>query len=224
MDKNKERDEARNFSRRTSNGFKQPGIQSFFGPLIGYEVMTDNTVNSLLQIFNDLPPDHPDEGDELAGQIEHQPRMPFEAVEIITKELGGFIHQFIQTQGLFKKSSVKTAWYVCQQAGEYNPVHLHDNESIASCIGYLAVPEDLEEIWRKSRETWQARTNDGVVQFLYGGMGTPERGSQIFWPQVGEFYIFPAFLMHTVYPFKCEGSRISFSMNIESPVHVPRKL
>ena len=203
-----------------NRGFVKPGIQSFFGPLMGYEVMTDNTVNSLLQIFNDLPPDHPDEGDDLAGKIEHQPKMPFEAVDVITKELGGFIHQFIQTQGIYEKSSVKNAWYVCQQANEYNPVHLHDNGCLASCIGYLAVPEGLQELWQNKT----MGINDGVVQFLYGDMCDGKRGSQIFWPQVGEFYIFPAFLMHTVYPFKCKGSRISFSMNIEEPIHIPRKL
>tara|TARA_B110000902_G_C14238917_1_gene561707 strand:- start:952 stop:1599 length:648 start_codon:yes stop_codon:yes gene_type:complete len=211
----------RNEADITINGFQEgESIKSFFGPLMGHTRMTDKTVDSLLSIFNDLPPDHPDSGDYLAGQIKHQPKMPFEAVEILTTELGGFIHNFIQTQGNIEKSNVVDAWYVEQRTGEYNPMHAHSfGDAVLSCVGYLAIPEDLEKLWEKSKNSWQDRTNDGVIQFLYGNMGEPERGSQVFWPQVGEFYIFPAFLLHTVYPFKCVGSRISFSMNIEKTNH-----
>ena len=32
-------------------------------------------------------------------------------------------------------------------------------------------------------------------------------------PKVGDFYIFPAFLMHEVHPFRGEGERRCFSFN-----------
>jgi len=33
-------------------------------------------------------------------------------------------------------------------------------------------------------------------------------------PQAGDFFIFPADMYHTVYPFRSDGERRSFSMNI----------
>ena len=216
------------------NGFQDgESIKSFFGPLMGYTVMSDQTISSILDIFNNLPPDHPDMGDTLAGQIKRQPKMPIEAVEILLAELGGFIHNFIQTVDTIEKSNVMDAWYVDQRAGEYNPMHSHSAGAVLSCIGYLAIPEDLKNLWEKVSKAGQLldselrnnvdNINDGVIHFSYGNMGDSARGSQAFWPQAGEFYIFPAFLLHAVYPFKCDGSRISFSMNIEKTNMVSKK-
>ena len=34
-------------------------------------------------------------------------------------------------------------------------------------------------------------------------------------PTVGKFYLFPHYLMHTVYPFNADGERRSLSFNTE---------
>ena len=34
-------------------------------------------------------------------------------------------------------------------------------------------------------------------------------------PKVGDFYLFPNYLMHTAYPFKRDGERRSFSFNVD---------
>jgi hypothetical protein len=34
-----------------------------------------------------------------------------------------------------------------------------------------------------------------------------------FKPEVGKFLVFPSYLRHFVYPFKCEGERRSMSFN-----------
>jgi hypothetical protein len=36
-----------------------------------------------------------------------------------------------------------------------------------------------------------------------------------FTPNVGDFFIFPAWLKHYVIPFQCEGERISISANLK---------
>ena len=186
-------------------------VKSFFGPLIGRMEISDQTVASMLHIFNNLPPDHPDNGAFLAGQIKSQPRMPLEAIQLFLNEMGGFIHGFMQllNTGEFN-SNVIEGWYVDQKAGEYNPMHSHQDKAELSCVGYLAIPENLKKLWAEDPST-----NDGAIQFLYGNIDNQTRSSQFFRPKVGEFYIFPNCLMHAVYPFKGEGSRISFSMNVE---------
>ena len=37
-----------------------------------------------------------------------------------------------------------------------------------------------------------------------------------FVPKVGNWYLFPANLRHTVYPFRCDGERRSFSINMST--------
>ncbi len=39
-------------------------------------------------------------------------------------------------------------------------------------------------------------------------------------PKVRDFYLFPSYLMHTVYPFKTPGERRSFSLNINVKIEM----
>ena len=57
--------------------------------------------------------------------------------------------------------------------------------------------------------------SNGQIEFAYGGATTSYcLGSVRVVPKVGDFYIFPSGLWHTVYPFKTPGERRSFSMNV----------
>jgi hypothetical protein len=201
-----------NIADSLQNGFKDnETVKSFFGPLIGRMEISDQTVASMLHIFNNLPPDHPDNGALTSGQVKNQPKLPREAIQLFLDEMGGFIHGFMQllNTGEFN-SNVIEGWYIDQKAGEYNPMHSHRGTAELSCVGYLIIPEDLKKLWAEDPST-----NDGAIQFLYGNIDSQSRSTQWFRPKVGEFYIFPSCLLHCVYPFKGEGSRLSFSMNIE---------
>ena len=59
-------------------------------------------------------------------------------------------------------------------------------------------------------------TTDGCLEFICkseGSAGQIELGSWRTAPQKGDFYIFPAYLLHTVYPFVSDKTRISASIN-----------
>ena len=55
---------------------------------------------------------------------------------------------------------------------------------------------------------------NGHVEFLSGSPTFLNRASFMVRPKVGDFFIFPADMYHTVYPFQSDGERRSFSMNI----------
>jgi hypothetical protein len=81
-----------------------------------------------------------------------------------------------------------------------------------STVMYLKVPEFLPS-------TKPERDDDGCVVFI-GATGAGSRLTRglIKWkPRVGDFFIFPAHLQHTVYPFKTEGDeeRRSVSFNAD---------
>ena len=45
-----------------------------------------------------------------------------------------------------------------------------------------------------------------------------ENDRMVFTPKVGNWYLFPANLRHVVYPFKCDGERRSFSINMNTNI------
>ena len=84
-----------------------------------------------------------------------------------------------------------------------------NSECSISTIMYLKVPEFLPSIN-------SIGDDDGCITFLGGGRsGSFTHNLLKLKPKVGDFYIFPSHLYHTVYPFKTDGNseRRSVSFN-----------
>jgi hypothetical protein len=106
---------------------------------------------------------------------------------------------------------VRESWVVSQYAGDYNPVHSH--ESTISGIIYLKVPEQIEKTF-----TQEEPSLDGTIQFIYGNYHRPSLqnfGPRVIMPKVGEMYVFPSYILHTVYPFIGGGERRSIAFNMD---------
>ena len=77
---------------------------------------------------------------------------------------------------------------------------------------YLKIPEFLPAVKPD-------RDDDGNIMFIGGGGVTSNftRNLMKIKPKVGDFFIFPAHLQHTVYPFKTDGDfeRRSVSFNAD---------
>ena len=110
---------------------------------------------------------------------------------------------------------VRKSWIVSQYAGDYNPVHTHD--ALLSGILYLKVPKQIQD----SFNTIQKNGNnglDGCLHFIFGNFHVPSLqnlGPRAICPRVGDMYIFPAYIMHTVYPFKGDGERRCIAFNVD---------
>ena len=108
-----------------------------------------------------------------------------------------------------KKIKIERSWIVSQYAGDFNPPHLHRGN--ISGVGYLKIPSSI----RRNEEKDLA----GLISFFDGRVSLPRNSPPLvkhretFKPAVGDFYIFPAFLMHDVHPFRGEGERRCFSFN-----------
>ena len=190
------------------------GFITPFGPLIGKTMMSHDLVEYMKLGMEKTSEDF---GHNLAGVIKDQPAFDGNTGNKAIDKLGKFIKEYHHKSTLASSVGIYQAegnqkivlvdgWFVSQVAGEYNPMHSHPG-CLLSCVGYLEVPKQISE----PEDEW---SSDGCIEFSYGIPTSLNNTSLLFRPQVGDFYIFPGWLNHTVYPFEGDGRRRCFSMNL----------
>lgn len=201
-----------------------------FGPTMGYFRMPDSLVEQLNDTMTDTLEDY---SEHLVGKVKEELAFTDDAKLIAQKELGNFIAQYQMytdhrnSMGAKKLDfesnnygvQIASAWFVRQFENEYNPLHIHTGSRL-SCVGYLKLPEGIEEEWEEDYK--DHHPSNGHIQFASGTAAGYTCTNFIIKPQVGDFYIFPSQLFHCVYPFYTEGERRSFSMNMNF-IEVPKE-
>lgn len=99
-------------------------------------------------------------------------------------------------------------WAVSQYEGTSSPVHFHSGD-IAG-IAYLKLPQVDPA---QEAKTYISNRRAGYINFLIGGKQRFSRSLISFKPAVGDFYIFPGWLLHVAEPFAGSGERRSMSFN-----------
>ena len=77
----------------------------------------------------------------------------------------------------------------------------------------MKVPDNISTV--NKRNTKEKYATEGYIDFIYGPSSVVTSGNLCCLPVVGDIYIFPSHLFHTVYPFYGEGERRSFSANMD---------
>ena len=150
-----------------------------------------------------------DAGPDLVGQVTQEIKLPKEIIdhglyEFLYKSTEAYIKLSINKN--IKKFEILSAWVVRQFQNEYNPIHFHSGH--ISGAGYLMVPNDLGDTIQKEKINTHGSINfhHGSKQFMSGGYLSKK-------PKVGDFYLFPHYLYHSVNPFYGDGERRSLSFN-----------
>ena len=195
-----------------------------FGPHIVYSRMPNKIIKSLNK-YVDLKLEKGrakklDHSEHLVGKVSQEFRIDQKQIEKISpffnSAFGAYYQFHLQrrNQKLNDDSAINVyyngAWIVRQFAGEYNPAHIH-TECQISCVGYLQVPDFSVEEEKEKKKHFPSHGN---IELIHEGSNQWHQGSMRIKPHVGDFIIFPSYLLHTVYPFKGDGERRSFSMNI----------
>ena len=182
----------------------------------------------------------------LVGQVEQELLIPKDIINKWGKWFGtqvlayvsGYFNQFdIPKQNILTLSkkqtlqvvnrtqvNVKSAWYIRSFAGDFNPIHIHTDCEL-TCVGFLKVPDLSKERKKGNAEEQKKvrfRSPSGALEIL-SSIASPdlkpfENDRVAFVPEVGNWYLFPANLRHLVYPFKCDGERRSFSINMNTNI------
>ena len=105
---------------------------------------------------------------------------------------------------------IHKSWFVRAFENDYNPTHMHTSGSY-SCVLYLKVPDTISDT--NSKNVNKTAT-EGYIDFVYGTSLVCCAGNLCVKPEVGDLYIFPAYLFHTAYPFYGPDERRSFSINM----------
>ena len=163
----------------------------------------------------------------LAGKIKNeyilyndQPNAPQEKRNHLDQELFDWFMQrfkdYVDTLGAWDIAiQLSSMWINDMKAGEYNPVHLHS--SSRSLIGLSSVMIlKLPKKYGKEISFPGLPTN-GRLEFVGNAAGQFLRPN--FTPKavVGDFFIFPYDLQHTVYPFRnSKESRRTLSANVDT--------
>lgn len=188
-----------------------------FGPSIVKVRLPETIVNQLNQYVDGIVQDKNrirqlDHGDQLAGNV-HQ--------ELLLET--GFLKQLKWVEFLgyvcnewLKKTSDKelrslevlNTWIVRQFKNEYNPTHHHSGH--ISGVGYLKVPKNMGSTFQQEKRNNQ----NGKLVFIHGAASWFSDATFEITPEVGDFYMFPNYLQHVVYPFRdTEEERRSISFN-----------
>ena len=104
--------------------------------------------------------------------------------------------------------SIIKSWIVRQFKNEYNPAHYHNGH--VSGVGYLKVPKDMGKTIQENKRN----NNNGKLMLIHGSKNLFSEPTFTIKPEVGDFYMFPHYLLHTVYPFtETDEERRSVSFN-----------
>ena len=196
-----------------------------FGPAIAHIKMPENLIKELNnytdKIINDeKKANELDVGKELAGQLTQE----FELEEDFMKKIGwlDFLKKGTENWISFaigkkiSKFKMLSSWIVRQFENEYNPIHWHTGH--ISGVGYLKMPKSLGKPLQKSK----VQNPNGQIALVHGNKMFLSDPVIKFKPEVGNFYLFPNYMMHTVYPFsnsKEERRSISFNARIDDEIY-----
>ena len=127
----------------------------------------------------------------------------------------GYVNAHFKNQVKIRSILINSAWFVCQKAGEYNPLHNHceylGKNYHLSCVGYLSLPESM-----KSTESAKKHNDfSGEIEFVEGSENMFTDCRYRIKPEVRQWFLFPNSLNHIVYAFDSDKDeeRISFSFN-----------
>ena len=201
-------------------------LHSPFGPVFCEFTISKKTVQGLNRFVDNLERNSDlrkklDHGKSLAGQVSEEIRVPNEvSQEGIGPELSRAIVTYVQSTTGKKISKLKflSIWIVRQYGTEYNPIHYHDGH--LSGAGWLKVPSNLGESFQKEKKKEHYH---GKIQFIHGTRMFNCKSGVTVNPAVGKMFVFPAYLMHTVYPFYGNEERrsVAFNANIDEAIYNP---
>ena len=229
----KSRNLKQNNARNTNNdpNHVHVDVKAAFGPLIYEVTITPEKIKKINEACDKAIENAQSWNHRLVGNLAGEWLIPNDL--LLEEEL---YHYFREIAEMYVKTSnghlrsvsnnmmknpneliIQSAWVNEMKKYEYNPVHYHTN-CVLSSVLFLKVPDfSSNPILNSKNKTDNKRESDGCLEFISHSYfpGTADNGNLMISPEVGKFYIFPAGLQHTVYPFGCEGIRRSMAINFQ---------
>ena len=133
-------------------------------------------------------------------------------IGVLKKYLTAYASGWTQWRGygtMKPNFTLHSLWINYMKANEFNPPHFHNMD--LSFVLYAQVPD---EIIKENKNFKGTMSGPGGICWVYGEGGRQYIRVVQLMPKTGNLFIFPASLMHWVFPFKSNVERISLSGNI----------
>ena len=196
-----------------------------FGPVICKVQMPNEIVSNLNDYVDQIIKDEKkgkelDHGKNLAGNVQQEFRLEKDFIEkskwgiFLSSCTKAWIKQILNQE--ISKFQLISTWIVRQFQNDYNPIHTHGGH--LSGVGYLKVPKNFGEYHQKDK----VNNQNGKLALVHGSKMFMQEATYMITPKVGDFYFFPNYLMHTVYPFSGtdeERRSISFNAMIDEDIY-----
>ena len=196
-----------------------------FGPTYAHVKIPNKILDSLNDYIDNLIKDQNKKaklnfGESLVGDVTQEFLIEKEIAEKSgwLNFLGTCIQKWIEIELNKKitKLDVIDTWVVRQFKNEYNPTHWHSGH--ISGAGFLKVPKTLGKYVQEKNKDYYG----GALQLINGSRMFLSPSVEKIIPKVGDFYFFPHYLMHSVFPFKGtdeERRSISFNAKIDENIY-----
>ncbi len=196
-----------------------------FGPTIAKVKMPNDLIKELNLyldeiILDDEKKKNLDYGKYLAGNVKNEFQLEKNFITLsglkifLEENINEWIYQ--STKQKIKKFEIIDSWIVRQFKNEYNPLHSHGGH--ISGVGYLKLPKDFGKTFQKNK----SENYNGKLQLVHGTRMFLSPIDLNITPELGDFYFFPNYLMHCVYPFinsNEERRSISFNAYIDNDIY-----
>jgi len=190
---------------------KEKGNFYYWGPLLFRITLSPEDIQALKNVCKEARLEQRDNRKHLAGIIKEELLInTVKYTEIVKPYLEAYQDAFKNFYGT-KLDHIQTesAWVNYMKKGDFNPPHIHFQCNLSSVL-YLEIPPGLE---KENQEFIGQGFGPGAIHFLLASSQPLYNSTYTFRPKVGDFFIFPWSLMHTVAPFKCKGTRVSVAAN-----------
>ena len=194
-----------------------------FGPSIARVKIPNDLIEALNNYVDKIISDEKktktlDLGNTLEGSVTQELKLEndFIASSGYHKFLSDSVYTWIKLSENkeIKKFALINSWIVRQFQNEYNPIHYHGGH--VSGVGYLKLPKSLGKSPQNKKNNF-----NGKLDLVHGSRQFLSESSFVVTPEIGYFYFFPHYLMHTVYPFngsQDERRSVSFNAKIDEEI------
>jgi|TARA_R110002020_G_scaffold30805_5_gene96776 uncharacterized protein (TIGR02466 family) len=180
----------------------------YSGPLVFKTKIKDKDLKAMYKLCNKKK----DVSKTLAGIVSGEYKIDsIQYQKIMQKYLNLFELAYFDwyQDKLSNKIKVKSSWVNYMKPGDCNPTHVHTNCNFSSVL-FIKIPKNLNQ------EISQCKGNKsmpgGLTFDLHSAMEY-HIFSKTFEPHIGDFYMFPYNVKHSVNSFKSKGERISIAAN-----------
>ena len=201
-------------------------IYKRFGPSILKVKIPENIINNLNNyvdqtISDDKKIEKQNLGEGLVGDVTQEFSLEQDIME--KTGWGNFLASCVsnwinmEMKKKITEFKIRKSWIIRQFKNEYNPTHWHSGH--ISGAGFLKVPNTFgKHVQNKQNRVYRG----GNLQLIHGSKMFLCESTFTIVPKVGDFYFFPNYMMHTVFPFKDtneERRSISFNADIDSEIY-----